>query len=108
MALNGLGELGEAGDHGALRIGQRIDHREMVGPGDFLVTRACARLAPCLRNDAALAQEFARLQAADHGVEDAPRGRGPEQRGDLPGLRIVELQILRHRDVDEGREIEQA
>ena len=30
-------ELGEAADHGALSIRQRIDHGEMIRPGDGLV-----------------------------------------------------------------------
>src|SRR5262249_27211999 len=94
-------QLGEAADHGALPIRQRIDHSEMIHAGDGLVAGLRAGLAPAVGDDAALAQELARLQPADDGVERAVFRRRPEQRRDAAGLGPFDAPILRPREPDQ-------
>src|SRR3981189_2068832 len=101
---NLLRQLHEPADHGALRIGQRIDDGEMVHAGDRLVAGLRAALAPGLGNAAALAQELARLQTADHGIEHAAFRRRPGERRGLARALYVELELLVHGYVDESGE----
>ena len=80
--------------HGAVRIGQRVDHGEMVGAGDLLVARQRHALLPGVGDRLALTQEFARFQRTDDGVEAAARRNAPEDRRYTAGLRIVEPQVF--------------
>src|SRR3984957_2340300 len=66
-----------------LRIGQRVDHGEMVGAWNFFIMGLRPGPRPRICHGAALTLEFARLQSADGGIEAASGSQGPEQRRDL-------------------------
>src|SRR6266849_2933068 len=66
-----LRQLRQSLHHLALRIGERIDHREVVGAGDLLVAGIGAVRAPGFHDAPALAQELARFEPAHGGLERA-------------------------------------
>src|ERR1700720_4485116 len=81
------GERGQSLHHPGVGVAQRIQHGEMIGAGDLLVTRSRAALCPCLRNDPALAQKFAGFQAADNRIERLLLGGG-QNRGETAVISV--------------------
>ena len=96
-----------AGHHRIFRIGEPIDHREVVA-GQFAIARFCLALAPDVSHAAALSLEFAGFQIADRGIERAPLRHRPENRRNLTRRLVVELEILIYVGFGQRREIEHA
>ena len=84
-------------------IGQRIDHGEMVGAGDLLVTRVGAAPAARLRRVSRLWRlNSLEFEPADDSVERTARRNRPEQRRHFARRGGVKLQILIDADAGEG------
>ena len=80
--------------HCAVRIVQRINDREMICAGDFLIAGECPASPPGFRNRVALPQEFAGLEGANNRIEAAAGGNTPIQRRYAARLRFIEPQVL--------------
>src|SRR6516162_8567191 len=82
--------------HSAVWISERIEHREVIGLGDLLVTSCNASLAPHICHKPTLAQEFIRLARTDHSIEYEAAWCRPRHRRILSRSLFVETKILIH------------
>src|SRR5262245_52823239 len=105
-AVDAVRKRGDACRHRTTWTAEGVYHSEMVGAGDFLVTRDRHALSPGLGDRFALAQELARFQRANDGVQAASGRHVPIEWRYPARFGLIETQIQVLRAMHQRRKIE--